>query len=93
MEQQISRPALSHDKQRHYIPTQIVAEYLGRYFECEAVIYKSAMIRGKDADARNIVILPRQDGFSEFPSSILTFRGYEIKGVDDVAYTVSKDMF
>jgi hypothetical protein len=55
MEDDISRPVLPYEKQRQYISTQIVAEYLKVCFACEAVIYRSAMTKGRSAENRNIV--------------------------------------
>lgn len=46
MENEISKPVRAFDKQKEYIATQIVAEYLRVHFNCDAVIYRSSMIRG-----------------------------------------------
>jgi hypothetical protein len=45
MQKEISKPVRPHERQREYIATQIVAEYLRRYFGCDAVIYRSSMER------------------------------------------------
>jgi hypothetical protein len=60
MEGEISKPILALDRQREYIPTQIVAEYLREYFGCDAVIYRSSMIKDRNQESRNIVLLNKQ---------------------------------
>lgn len=55
MQQEISKPILPHEKQREYIPTQIVTEYLKEHFHCDAIIYASSVHSGK----RNIAVLNR----------------------------------
>jgi hypothetical protein len=60
MQDEISRPVRPHERQREYIATQIVAEYLKSYFGCDAVIYKSSMQRDNAEDNRNMVILHRE---------------------------------
>lgn len=57
MEDEISKPILPFERQREYIPTQMVAEYLREYFNCGAVVYRSAMIRDRSKETRNIVVL------------------------------------
>src|SRR5262249_37666705 len=59
MENEISKPILPFEKQREYIATQIVAEYLREYFECDAVIFRSSMHKGEQSDNRNVVIFYR----------------------------------
>jgi hypothetical protein len=54
MQDEISRPVRPHERQREYIATQIVAEYLKSYFGCDAVIYKSSMQRD------NAILQPSQ---------------------------------
>jgi RES domain len=51
MQAEISKPVRPHERQREYIATQIVAEYLQKYFGCDAVIYRSSMRRDKDTES------------------------------------------
>jgi RES domain len=89
MEEEISRPIMPFNKQREYISTQIVAEYLKEYFGCEAVIYRSSVVRGIAAENRNIVILPRAQGFVGTVAAILEYRRFDVMEVLDVTYKVS----
>ena len=93
MEGQISRRAVPHERRRQYIPTQAVAEYIKRYLGCEAVIYRSAVIKEQRADSRNVVVLPTGASFTGGTAPLLRHDAHEIKEVDDVAYTLSADMF
>ena len=93
MEEEISRRALPDEKQRHYIPTQIVAEYLQVHFGCKAVIYRSAVVSRGASESRNIVFLPQADSYTEGPSPLLKHTGCVVKEVDDVSYTLVKCPF
>lgn len=93
MEDEISRPVLPFEKQRQYIPTQIVAEYLKEYFKCDAVIYRSSMIKDRTAENRNIVLLPRQESFTGSATSVLTFVRHDVKEVLNVTYQLMKCPF
>jgi hypothetical protein len=86
MEEEISRRALPSDRQLLYISTQIVAEYLQEYFSCEAVIYRSAVVRDESSENRNIVFLPRADGFVGKDKSILKYDCLQILSVENVSY-------
>ena len=86
MEGEISKPILPFDKQREYIPTQIVAEYLKIYFECGAVIYRSSMIKDRSAESRNIVILNKGQPFTGTEASTLAFSKHWVKQVMNVKY-------
>ena len=89
MEDQIGRRVLPHERQRQYIPTQVVAEYLKEYFGCEAVIYGSSMFRDRSAENRNIVFLPKADGFVGGDAAVLKYERYTVKEVMDVTYSLS----
>lgn len=93
MESQISKPVLAYEQQREYIATQIVAEYLKAYFSCDAVIYRSSMIRDDKAENRNIVILPREATFIGDGPAVLTYRSHEVKQVLDVTYQLMRGLF
>ena len=93
MEEQISKPILPYEKQREYIATQIVAEYLKEYFGCDAVIFRSSMVRSLSAENRNIVILPRTEPFAGPAPAVLSFEGYEVKEVRNVTYDLSRSPF
>jgi hypothetical protein len=86
MEEEISRRVLPGDKHLQYISTQIVAEYLQEYFRCEAVIYKSAVVRDETSENRNVVFLPRADGFAGKDDAILKYDRLEVLSVEDVTY-------
>ncbi|MDR6284956.1 hypothetical protein HNR47_000939 [Methylopila jiangsuensis] len=88
MEDMISKPVLPSDRQREYIPTQIVGEYLKRYFNCDAVIYKSAMMKDAEIDTRNIVIWNKGRLFVG-EGAPLAYVGHEIKEVANVTYRLS----
>jgi hypothetical protein len=64
IESEISKPILMFDRQREYIPTQIVAGYVRDYFGCDAVIYRSSMIKDRNQESRNIVLLKKGDPFA-----------------------------
>jgi RES domain len=93
MEHEISRRVLPYEKQLQYISTQIVAEYLKQYFGCEAVIYSSSVVRGPAADRRNIVFLPRAEGFVGENMAVLKYRVFAVKEVRDVNYQLVEDLF
>jgi hypothetical protein len=93
MEQEISRRVLPYEKQLQYISTQIVAEYLKQYFGCEAVIYSSSVVRDPAADRRNIVVLPRAEGFVGENMAVLKYRVFAVKEVRDVSYQLVEDLF
>jgi RES domain len=86
MEEEISRRVLPYNKQLQYIPTQIVAEYLREYFGCEAVIYRSSMVKEPTAENRNIVILPRAESFVGGDAAVLKYRRFDVMEVLDVTY-------
>jgi len=86
MEAEISKRVLLYDKQREYIATQIVAEYLKEYFYCDAVVYRSPMIIDRSAENLNIVFLPKGEPFTGAPSSVLEFEGFHSKEVRNVKY-------
>jgi hypothetical protein len=86
MEGEISKPILPFDKQREYIPTQIVAEYLKIYFGCDAVIYRSSMIKDRSAESRNIVILNKCQPLVGTEAAALVFSKHCIKEVVNVKY-------
>ena len=75
MEEEISKPILPYERQREFIATQIVAEYLREYFGCDAVIYRSAMHKGSEIENRNIVIFGAPEDFpgGEVVRSYLSF--------------------
>jgi hypothetical protein len=76
MEKEISRRVLPYEKQRQYISTQIVAEYLKEYFGCEAVIYRSSVVSGPSAENPNIVILPRAESFVGGDTAVLKYQRF-----------------
>ncbi len=88
MEDEISKPLRPFEKQREYIATQIVAEYLREHFDCDAVIYKSSMIKGNKADNRNLVILDRGVDFVG-AQHVLALARHHIKDIDNVIYQTS----
>jgi hypothetical protein len=92
MEDEISKPILPFAKQREYIGTQMVAEYLREYFECDAVIYRSSMHKDYKADNRNIVIFGRGAEFVG-DGRMLKLSAHQIVDVDDVVYTTSVSPF
>lgn len=92
MENEISKPILPYDKQREYIPTQIVAEYLAQYFNCDAVIYKSSMMRDNEKDSRNIVLINNGITFEGETASSLVFKSYTTKEVRNILYDLEDDI-
>ncbi|HTG16870.1 MAG TPA: RES domain-containing protein [Blastocatellia bacterium] len=92
MEHEISKPILPFEKQREYIATQIVAEYLREYFECDAVIFRSSMHGGDKADNRNIVIFYKGAEFVG-KERVLTLSKHHIANVMDVFYRTSVGKF
>lgn len=88
MESEISKPILAFDRQREYIPTQIVAEYLREYFGCDAVIYRSSMIKDRNQESRNIVLLNKGDPFVGGQAAPLAYASFTAKEVADVMYTL-----
>ena len=89
MEDEISKAVLPFEKQREYIATQIVAEYLKEYFGSEAVIYRSSMQKDDKMDNRNIVILNRGGEFVGAATvSPLLYSRHDVKEVMDVIYKV-----
>jgi len=88
MEDEISKPLRPFEKQREYIATQIVAEYLREHFDCDAVIYKSSMVKGNKTDNRNIVILDRGVDFVGTGQVLLLAR-HDIEDIDDITYQIS----
>jgi hypothetical protein len=92
MEDEISKPILPFEKQREYIPTQMVAEYLREYFACDAVVYRSAMIKDHKKEARNIVILNTGLPFVG-ASAALFYRKHRVKEVSNVTYELTEFPF
>jgi hypothetical protein len=92
MEDEISKPILPYEKQREYIATQIVAEYLKEYFECDAVIYRSSMHKDGNADNRNIVIFYNRAGFIG-ESGFLKLSKHDVLDVSNVVYTTYSSPF
>ena len=92
MEGEISKPILPNDKQREYIPTQIVAEYLGECFGCDAVIYRSSMMKEHDKESRNIVLLNKGAAFIGDACSSLVYRSHKIKTVRNIVYDLRDDL-
>jgi hypothetical protein len=89
LEHEISKRISLFARQREYIPTQIVAEYLKEYFACEAVVYKSSMSGTRLHDNRNIVILNKGvdfEGNSDW--SMLRLIEYKLKEIRDVSYEI-----
>jgi RES domain len=88
LEDEISKPISTSARRREYIPTQIVAEYLKEYFDCDAVIYKSSMTNNSAHDNRNIVILNKGTEFvGKTDAYILKLSNYTTKTIKDVAYS------
>jgi hypothetical protein len=79
---------MPYEKQREYIPTQIVAEYLKEYFGCDAVIYRSSMIKDHDKESRNIVILNRGAEFCGTDDAPLSYVRNSVKRILDVTYQI-----
>jgi hypothetical protein len=90
MESEISKPILPFEKQREYIPTQIVAEYLQEYFGCDAVMYHSSMRKNAQDDTRNIVIFNRGEDFVG-NGAVLALATHDVSTVADVVYTTYKN--
>lgn len=95
LEDEISKPILPFEKQKEYIATQIVAEYLREFFKCDAVIYQSSMHKGKDGiDNRNIVILNRGASFvGTGEGHVLSIARPVVKEVTDVIFTTQSSPF
>jgi hypothetical protein len=95
MEEEISKPVLGYEKQREYIATQIVAEYLREYFKCDAVIFRSSMHKGQEIENRNIVIFGSQGDFLGGGSrQILDLKSHSIRQVSNVTFeTIQDDPF
>lgn len=93
MEAEISRRAVSHEKNRQYIPTQIVAEYIKTYFECDAVIYRSSVVNGRSLEHCNIVFLPQAEAFTGSDGSILKHLSFAVKEVEEVSYRLGAHPF
>ncbi|MDP3554477.1 RES family NAD+ phosphorylase [Methylocystis sp.] len=85
MENEISKPIRPFEKQREYIATQIVTEYLREYFECDAVVYRSSLHKNTDIDNRNIVIFSKGREFVG-QGQALMLSGHRIATVEDVLY-------
>jgi hypothetical protein len=61
----LARPVSHFEKDLEYIPTQVVAEYLKSVFNCDAIIYKSSLLKNSaDKYGKNIVLLSKQSGRS-----------------------------
>jgi RES domain len=88
MQAEISKPVRPHERQREYIATQIVAEYLRTYFGCEAVIYRSSMQCEEGAEKRNIVVLPRDAFVGNDDPSVLSYVAWSSRDITNVRYTI-----
>lgn len=93
MEDEISEPVHASDKQREYIPTQIIAEYIARHMKCDAVIYRSSMIRDREKENRNIVLINRGAPFTGAPEAPLSYSSFSIKIVTDIKYQIDDQLF
>jgi RES domain len=90
MQDEISKPILPFERQREYIATQIVAEYLREYFNCDAIIYQSSMHKSDQDDNRNIVILNRGIDFvGPAATSILALSRRDVRHIMNVSYEIS----
>ncbi|WP_249225516.1 RES family NAD+ phosphorylase [Tardiphaga alba] len=87
LQTEISRPVRPHERQREYIATQIVAEYLKSFFGCDAIIYRSAVHRDEKTDNRNIAILNRDGFVGDAEPFVLSYKGWSMEDVTDVRYT------
>lgn len=85
---EISRPVRPHERQREYIATQIVAEYLKSFFGCDAIIYRSSMQRDATDDNRNIVILNREGFVGNEDPCVVSYVDWSLQEVTDVKYTI-----
>jgi len=88
MQAEISKPVRPHERQREYIATQIVAEYLQSYFGCDAVIYGSSMQRDQGTEKRNIVVLHREIFIGGEAPGVLSYVSWSLKEIRDVRYTI-----
>jgi len=88
MQAEISKPVRTHERQREYIATQIVAEYLQTYFRCDAVIYRSSMQLQEGAEKRNIVFLHREAFVGPDAPNVLSYVSWSLKRIRDVRYTI-----
>ncbi len=94
MQAEISKPVRPHERQRKYIATQIVAEYLRSYFACDALIYDSSMQRDEGIEKRNIVVLHREMFVGTEDPGVLSYVNWSLKEVRDVRYTIiDSDIF
>jgi hypothetical protein len=94
MQHEISKPILPFERQREYIATQIVAEYLREYFNCDAVIYASSLHKSNKADNRNIVILNRGADFVGSASPhVLSLSQSNVREIRDVVYEIGSPAF
>jgi hypothetical protein len=92
MEEEISKPVLGYEKQREYMATQIVAEYLREYFNCDAAIFRSSMHKGREIENRNIVIFgPPGDFRGGGSRQILDLKEHSIKRVTNVTFQIAED--
>ena len=87
MQTEISKPVRPHERQREYIATQIVAEYLQSFFSCDAVIYRSSMQRDDNVDARNIVVLHRPTFVGTDDPNVLSYVDWSLRDVINVKYS------
>jgi hypothetical protein len=93
MEEEISKPILPYEKQREYIATQIVAEYLRECFKCDAVIYRSSMHIGSEIENRNIVIFGSHADFLGGGSrQLLDLLDHEVRRVKNVTFDTENDV-
>ena len=89
MQDEISRPVRPHERQREYIETQIVAEYLRTFFGCDAVIHKSSMQRDDAEDNRNLVILHRDLFVGNTDPAVVSYADWLLLDVVDVRYSTA----
>lgn len=93
LQDEISKPIQPHEKQKEYIPTQIVAEYIRDIFNCDAIIYKSSAHKNGNTTNRNIVFLNKEKEFvGEEDAAILAFMRHEIKEIANIVYETSEEM-
>lgn len=94
MQHAISRPVSNSVRQRDYIPTQIVAEYLRTFFGCAGIIYASAVTKEGGQGNKNIVIFSKEvDAAWTGSGAILQFRSFKDYYVEDVIYKARETPF
>lgn len=83
LQDEISKPISMNARSLEYIPTQILAEYVQHYLNCDGMIYKSAMNRDLKADNRNIVLFGKYDIII---NNLLEYMSYEIASVSNIKF-------